>query len=129
MSPEKFSFKARSDSFKHAFRGMWSMLKSEHNARIHLLASILALLAAIIFKINLVEWSLLIIVIGLVFAAELVNTGIETMADIVKPEYDENIKKVKDYTAAAVLITALVAIICGGIIFIPKILKLILNGF
>lgn len=105
------------------------MLKSEHNARIHLLASILALLAAIIFKINLVEWSLLIIVIGLVFAAELVNTGIETMADIVKPEYDENIKKVKDYTAAAVLITALVAIICGGIIFIPKILKLILNDF
>lgn len=125
METDKFSLRFRLKSFKYAFAGIFMLIKHEHNARIHLIAALTAILAGIILKINCFEWCLIVTVIGFVFFAELVNTGIETLADAVNPEYDENIKKIKDYSAAAVLVAALVAIITGGIIFIPKIFELI----
>jgi diacylglycerol kinase len=122
MQPEKFSIKSRFGSFKFAFRGLKSMLKNEHNSRIHLLAAIIALTLAIILKINRDEWSLLIIVIGVVFITELLNSSIEALADLVDNEWNEKIKISKDYAAAAVFISALIAVVIGGLIFIPKIL-------
>ena len=125
MNPAKFSFKARSDSFRYAFRGLWSMLKKEHNARIHSLAAIVAVISGFLLKISLLEWSLLVIVIGIVFLTELINTALETLADEVDPELNENIMKAKDYAAAAVLISAIISLIAGCIIFIPKILNIL----
>ena len=101
------------------------MVKNEHNSRIHFLAAIIAITMGIILKINTYEWSLLIIVIGIVFLTELLNSSLETLADAVNPEWNEKIRKVKDYAAAAVLISAIISIIVGAFIFIPKILELI----
>lgn len=125
MIPEKFSIKSRFGSFKFAFRGLKSMLKNEHNSRIHLLAALIALTLAIILKINRDEWSLLIIVIGVVFITELLNSSLEELADLVDNEWNEKIKISKDYAAAAVFISALIAVVIGGLIFIPKILLIL----
>jgi diacylglycerol kinase len=125
MNSNKFSLKSRFGSIKFASYGLLSLLKNEHNSRIHFLLAIVAIAMAIVLKINIFEWSLLIIVIGIVFLTELLNSSLETLADIVDPELNERIRKTKDYAAAAVLISAIIALIVGGLIFVPKILELI----
>ena len=123
--PDKFSLKSRLKSFRFAFNGLASLLKNEHNSRIHLLAAIVATATGLLLHMNLYEWTLITIVTGLVFMAELINSAIESIADRVDPEWNELIMKSKDYSAAAVLISAIVALITGSIIFIPKILALL----
>jgi diacylglycerol kinase len=125
MNSDKFSLKTRFGSFKFAFHGLWLLVQNEHNSRIHFLAAIIAIAMGIILKINPTEWSLLIIVIGIVFLTELLNSSLETLADFVNPEWNEKIRNVKDYAASAVLISAIISIIVGALIFIPKILDLI----
>jgi len=125
MRSDKFSLKSRLGSFKFAFHGLWSLLKNEHNSRIHFLAAIVVIAIGLALKINLMEWSLLVIVIGLVIISELLNTSLETLADLVEPEWNERIMKAKDYAAAAVLISAVISAVVGGFIFIPKILDLL----
>lgn len=125
MNSDKFSLKTRFGSFKFAFHGLWLLVQNEHNSRIHFLAAIVAVTMGIILKLNSLEWSLLIIVIGIVFLTELLNSSLETLADFVNPEWNEKIRNVKDYAAAAVLISAIISIIVGAFIFIPKILDLI----
>ena len=124
MNPGKFSVKSRSESFRYAFNGLVSLLKTEHNASIHLVAAAAAVAAGIILKVDAMEWCLLIVVIGLVFLTELINTSIETIADAVDSDWNEKIKKAKDLSAAAVLIAAIISVITGGIIFLPKIISL-----
>jgi diacylglycerol kinase (ATP) len=125
MKSDKFSLKSRIGSFKFAINGLLFLLKNEHNARIHFLAAIVVSGVGLILKINLHEWCLLVIVIGLVFLTELLNSSLENLADIVNPELNERIRRVKDYAAAAVLISAIVSVIVGGLIFIPKLVDLI----
>lgn len=125
MKQERFSFKSRRKSFGHAFQGLFSLLKSEQNAWIHLFASILAVITGIILKISSSDWVFLTIVIGLVFLTELINTAVEELCDIVDPEWNEKIKKAKDLSAAAVLIAAIVAVIAGCLIFLPGIIRLL----
>ena len=125
MKPRKFSLKSRFGSFKFALNGLCSVLKNEHNSRIHLLVAIIAVVLGIILKLDRYEWSLLIIVIGTVFLTELLNSSLESLADIIDPGWNEQIRKAKDYAAAAVLISAIISVIVGGLIFIPKILDLI----
>ena len=78
----------------------------------------------IMLKLNCSEWALLIIVIAIVFIAELINTSLETLADLIDPEWNKMIMMAKDYSAAAVLISAIVALIVGCLIMIPKLIKL-----
>ena len=125
MNTNNFSLKSRFESLKFAFHGLVSLLKNEHNSRIHFLAAIVAITTGIILKINPFEWYLLIIVIGIVILTELLNSSLETLADIVDPEWNEKIRKAKDYAAAAVLISAIISVVVGGLIFIPKILVLL----
>ncbi len=125
MKAENFSARSRFGSFRFAFKGLLALLKDEHNSRIHLLSALAVIAAGIVLKISMPEWCLIIIVIGLVFMAELLNTALEEMSDIIDPEWNEKIRKVKDYAAAAVLISAIVSVVVGGLIFIPKILDLL----
>jgi diacylglycerol kinase len=124
MNPKKFSLKSRFKSFKYAMDGLRSLLKNEHNARIHVIAAIAATITGIIMKLNHYEWALLTIVTGIVFLTELLNSSIESLADHVNPEWNEMIRRAKDYSAASVLISAIVAIVVGCLIFIPKLLAL-----
>ena len=125
MKFQKFSLKKRFKSFNYAFNGLKTILKEEHNARIHLIAAICAITASIIFKISTDEWIVIILVIGFVFAMEIVNTAIENIADFLSTDIDERIRKIKDLSAAATLVSAIVALIAGLIIFLPKILTAI----
>lgn len=121
----KISIKKRVASFKYAFAGLKSLLLFEHNSRIHLIAAILAITLSIVLKISMVEWLVIVFVIGLVFVTELINSAIENLADMVSPDYNEKIKRIKDYGAAAVLISSIVSLVVAGLIFIPKILLFI----
>jgi diacylglycerol kinase len=125
MKPDKFVLKSRIRSFRFAVNGLLSLFKHEHNSRIHLLAAAVAIVLGIFLKLNFYEWALLIIVIGIVFLAELLNSSIESLADRIDNEQNELIMRAKDYGAAAVLISALVSIVVGCFIFMPKLLALI----
>lgn len=125
MKPGNFSTKSRLDSFRFAIKGLLTLIRSEHNARIHLGTALLAIASGIILKISRAEWMLIIIVIGMVFLAELINSSLEAIADVTEPEKNEKIGKAKDYAAASVLVSAIVSLIIGGLIFIPKIVDLL----
>jgi len=125
---KQFSIRERLSSFKFAINGLRSLIRHEHNARIHLLAAILVIVAAIVLKVTVIEWIFLIGAIALVFMAELFNSAIEKLADYVSPEYQEKIRLVKDYCAAAVLMISIAAAIVGLTIFIPRFLQLLANA-
>lgn len=119
-SQEKFSLAKRIKSFTYAFNGLRVLFKEEHNARIHLFATVCVVVAGIVLRISALEWVAVVFAVGLVFSGEILNSAIEDLADVVCPERDERIKKVKDLAAAAVLVAAFTAVIIGLIVFLPK---------
>ena len=121
----KFSFIERLESFRHAFHGIVTLLRYEHNARIHLFILVIVIIAGFLFRISGTEWMAILFVTGLVFASECFNTSVEYLSDLITGEQDENIRKAKDIAAAGVLISAAISVVTGLIIFIPEILKLI----
>ena len=125
MKEEKFSIAKRLKSFTYAFAGLKVLFKEEHNAWIHLFATVCVVVAGILLKISILEWVAVVFAIGMVFSFEIVNTAVENVSDFICPEYDERIKRIKDLAAAAVLVSAIAAAIIGLIVFIPKILALL----
>ena len=117
-------FKKRMLSFKYAFQGAATLFRKTPNAIIHIIMAILAVLMGLFFSISTTEWLAIIIVIGLVFASEAINTSIETLSDFVYKERNESIKKVKDIAAAGVLMAAIAAFTVGVVVFLPKIIEL-----
>lgn len=115
-------FRKRFDSFKYAFSGIAHFVKSEPNALVHLSAAIIVVCMGFFFKIDLIEWCLVIFAIGSVLAAEAFNTAIEYLTDLVSPDFNKMAGKTKDVAAAAVLMSAIAAAIVGAIIFLPKII-------
>ena len=122
-----FSPGERLKSFRHAFRGIAQLVKREPNFRIHLVVTILVIAAGILLHISAAECLIITIAIGIVLVAEGLNSAVEQLCDIVSPGEDQHIKNIKDILAAAVLISAVIAVIIGLIIFLPDILALILQ--
>ncbi len=116
--------KKRIQSFTHAFSGWRFAFKDEPNFKIHLFAALLAVSLGFYFKINSGEWLFILLAIGSVLAAELFNTALEVLCDFIQPEKHTSIKKIKDLSAGAVLISALAALIGGLLIFLPKFIQL-----
>ena len=117
--------KGRLKSISHAFDGIRTLIKEEHNSRIYVAITIVVLIMSYLLNISSYEWIIVSSVIGLVFAFEATNTAIERLADFASNnEIHPTIKKVKDMAAAAVLFVAIIALIAGLIIFIPKLLCL-----
>ncbi len=123
MKQEAFSLKKRVRSFGYAFQGIATLLRDEHNTRIHMAAMIAVIIAGLIFGISATEWCIVIICFGLVLMAEAMNSAIEAIADLVMPDRHPLIKKAKDVAAAGVLFTAIAAAAAGLIIFIPYLIK------
>ena len=117
---KSFSIRARGNSFKYAFEGLKDFFRSEHNAWFHLSGSITVIVLAVVSRVSRLEMIALIFAISLVWVAELFNTAIEKIMDFISAEQRPNIKFIKDLSAAAVLIAAIVAFITGCIVFIPK---------
>jgi len=109
-------------SLKNAFTGLCTLVKHEKNARYHLVATFLVLLLAALLNLSIIDWVLLLGVIFLVWIAELFNTTLEYLYDLVEPEFDERVKMGKDMSAAAVLLTAALSIIVGLLILGPALL-------
>jgi diacylglycerol kinase (ATP) len=120
MKAKEFSFRARAGSFRFAINGIKGFFRQEHNARIHLAATIAVFIAAWWLRLSGTEIILLVIVTGFVWSAEIFNTAIERIMDLISPERQPEVKLIKDLAAAAVLVAALIAFITGAIIFIPK---------
>lgn len=116
----KFSLTNRLKSFKYALQGIALLFKTEHNAWIHLGATIFVISLGSFFYLTVTEWCLTLFAIGFVFITEILNTSIEYLTDLVSPTYHEKAKKVKDLAAAAVLVASIVAIIIGLFVFLPK---------
>ena len=127
MSTRGFNLKDRLKSFGFAINGLKLLLKNEHNARVHLVASIGVIIGCFVFTLSTIEICLVLFSIGLVFITELLNTAIENISNFVEPEWNKKIGEIKDYSAAAVLIAALVSCLIGLVIFIPKFLELLVN--
>ena len=114
--------KNRIHSFKAAFNGISIAFKSEWNFKFHFLAAIAAITLAFYIDLNSVEFSIILISIGLVISMELINTSIEYLCDFIHPEKHDAIKKIKDISAAAVLISSIISLVIGILVFLPKIL-------
>ena len=110
-------------SFGHAFRGIGLLLRTQHNARIHAVASILVVAAGAVFRVSLTEWALIVIAILCVWAMEAVNTSIEFLVDLASPDLHPLAGKAKDVAAAAVLVAAIGAAIVGLLVFGPYVLR------
>ena len=117
-----FSISARVKSFSYATKGLFYAALHEHNMWIHMMAAIAVILCSCYYHISSSEWIMVIICIALVMAAELFNSAIEKLVDLVSPEHHPVAGMIKDIAAAAVLVCAIAAAICGLIVFIPKLL-------
>ena len=110
----------RIKSFGYAGRGIKIVFGSEPNMKIHIFVAMLVILCGFVFKINITEWILCLLCIGLVFSAEMLNTAIENVVDLASPEHHELAGKAKDIAAGAVLICAIISVVIGLLIFVPK---------
>ena len=117
--------KKRLQSFGYAFRGITEVFGSETNMKIHLVITALVIISGFVFAISIIEWMLCLLCIGLVVGAEMINTAIENVVDLVSPEQHPLAGKAKDIAAGAVLICAFISVIIGLLIFVPKVLPLI----
>jgi diacylglycerol kinase (ATP) len=118
-------FAKRLRSFRAAFHGIGEMLRTEVNARIHLLASILAISAGFALEISRTDWLILTLTIAAVWSLEAINTAFEALCDVASPQHDPRVARAKDIAAAAVLIAAIAAIVVAVLLFGRRILALI----
>jgi diacylglycerol kinase (ATP) len=109
-------------SLYHAITGILEFIRQEHNAWIHLSATIVVGIAAYLFHVCYGEAAILAIVIGGVWMTEMLNTCVEKIMDFVHPEEHPSIKFIKDLAAGAVLVAAITAVVAGLLIFIPKLI-------
>jgi diacylglycerol kinase len=111
--------RSRARSFQYAFEGWWYVLRTQRNAWIHGLATVLVAVLGLWLGLNVRDWAVLILVIGMVWSAEFMNTALESIVDLASPEQHPLAKAGKDVGAAAVLIAALCAVLVGLLILGP----------
>ena len=108
------------DSFRYAFSGLWYVLRTQRNVRIHLGIAACVVIVGLWLKVSLSQWAILVLTVGSVLVSEVLNTVAETLVDLVSPGYHPLARVVKDVTAGAVLLTAIVSIIVGFLVLGPS---------
>lgn len=111
-------------SFKYASEGLFYSLRYDQNLRIHFFVAILVVIASIFFRITPFEMGILGVTILLVICAEMINTSIEKMVDLITTEHRKEAKIAKDVAAGMVLLTSIGSVIVGVLIFLPHILSI-----
>lgn len=117
-----FSVIARLRSFRFALEGLAFMLRTQHNAWLHLMATIAVIAAGAFFQVSAYDWRWLIAALTLVWLAEAMNTAFEHLCDVVQPEFHTSVKRAKDIAAGAVLICAIGAALIGALTLAPYLL-------
>ncbi len=115
----KFSPLARLKSIVYALNGLAFMLRTQHNAWLHLAATVVVIALGLYLKIQPDDWRWLVIAIVMVWMAEAFNTAVEYVCDVVSPGYAEAVRRAKDIAAGAVLVCAIGAAVIGVITFWP----------
>ena len=125
MQPRNQNPKSRIvDSFGFAFAGLRYCLRTQRNFRIHIAVAVLGTIAGLILGLGLIEWAVFATMVVMVLAAEMVNTMVESLVDLVTTEYHPLAKVAKDIAAGIVLLTAMASVIVGLLIFGPRLLAL-----
>jgi len=107
------------ESFRHAFAGFWYALRTQRNTRIHLSIAAAVVVLGLWLGLVFVEWAVLALAIGFVLVSEMLNTVAETLVDLVSPSYHPKAKIIKDVTAGAVLLGAIISVVVGLLILGP----------
>jgi len=114
-------------SFRYAINGIIHAIKAERNINIHLFITFFVIVGGITLKLSLIEWSIILLTIGIMIALELINTAIERVVDLVTKDFHPLAKAAKDVSAGACLIFALISVCIGILIFLPKIVNFVLT--
>ena len=122
---QRFSLRARLASFRHALRGIGTMLATQHNAWIHAALTVVAIVLALWLGIGALEWAAILLVIVAVWTAEALNTAFEALCDVASPEFHPLVERAKDVAAGAVLIASVGAAAVAVVIFGPRLLELV----
>lgn len=114
-----------SESVGHAMDGIQYTANHERNFRIEILFAVMVSIMSFLLRVSVMEWCILVFVIGMVLALEMVNTAVERCVDLVTKDYKELAKIAKDVAAGAVFIMSMFSVIIGILIFLPKIIILL----
>ncbi len=114
-------------SFVYAINGICSAIKTEKNLKFDVFVGIIIIVLGFLFRINMVEWIICIISIGLMLFAEIMNTAVEAVVDLYTREKNEQAGLAKDISAGAVLVMAISVAVVGLIIFLPKLYNIIIK--
>lgn len=112
-------------SFKYAFEGLWYVVRTQRNAKIHLIVALAVVLLGLALKLPPLQWAVVALTIGLVLAAEMLNTVIESLVDLISPHHHPLAKIAKDAAAGAVFILAVMAVIVGLLVLGPPLWEII----
>ena len=119
------SIKRLIKSFSYAIDGFKKSFREEANMKIHIMMTFFVIICGFIFKVSTLEWIFLCFAIGIVISAELLNTAIENLVDLVCKERNDKAGLIKDVSAGFVMILAITSAIVGLIIFVPKLLNIL----
>jgi diacylglycerol kinase (ATP) len=119
-NPEDSFLVGRLKSLKFALRGAWLLITTEHSIMVQFSIGILVSVLGFFMNLSPVEWMFQLLAIGLVLVAESLNTGIEKLCDFVHPDYHKKIGFIKDISAGSATFAAIIAVIIGLIIYLPK---------
>lgn len=128
MSEEQFPEKHRHsvrESFRFAWRGIGELVRSERHFRFHLVIAAAVCVLALALQFSLLKWTILLLTIGLVMTAEALNSAVEAVVDLIRPDQHPLAGKAKDIAAGAVLIAAVISVIIGLLLFVPPLWNLV----
>ena len=119
-NPNDNFLKGRLRSITFALRGAWLLITTEHSIMVQVSIAIIMTVVGFIMQLSSVEWMFQLMAIGLVLVAESLNTGVEKLSDFIHPDYNDRIGFIKDISAGAATFAAIIAVIIGLIIYLPK---------
>jgi diacylglycerol kinase len=112
-------FRTRILAFRYAFAGWWYVIRTQRNAWIHTMISLIVLFIGLWLHIKPVEWALIVLAVAIVWTAEFINTALEAVVDLASPQHHPLARVGKDVGAAAVLIASLASILIGLLVLGP----------
>ena len=121
-----FIYKKRTwrQKFDDAFRGIFQSVRQQSSYRVHFVFALIVPIIGVSLRLHTLEWCFIILLIALVFAAEMLNSVFETLSRVITDEYDERVGRALDIASGAVLIISICAAILGTVIFVAALLRM-----